>query len=590
MPDPRPLLPIALHLGPSLSPAAEVPEFRNRLLERTTARVDVLLETLAIPAVAAVELVVDGLTDPLQVYVRHRPAPPPGPVARVLYQVYADHVADATRPVDPDKDWTRWVMAHVRPEPSREPISPSRVSIAAEFLARIVVQTITLSPGRLLGSEHTGTYAAFAGGGWDPERTGAILRTVLDQYLPLPDPVAAGYWIAGRDAGAVRITEELIAAARSGSVLLELQESLAASLLGLEMLEPVPVEALDPAYELAGYLMGLKQQVLEERGVYVPAIHVVPASLPRGAFRVKIGALATLPRRVPGKDRCLAEARTPDLPSDVEAWPFPEELWVGSPLSVIPEAEAGPVEEAGIAVRTPAWYVAAGVHADLRRHAHRLLDVNTTDNMLAGLSIGFPALVESVLQAVPAERITGVLRTLLRDGLSIRNLRGILEALLAYEFVSAPAPTVVVDHHRLVIDERLDPFSEERAVEYLSSFVRKRLRRQVSHELSGGTAVIPVFLLDAASEENILLGLAAQDGAPNAEPITPAQLEHIRTTIRNSVGADRVGGRAAILTTSQVAAVLRREAHDEIAPISFVSYDELAPDVSIQPVDRISWM
>ena len=103
-------------------------------------------------------------------------------------------------------------------------------------------------------------------------------------------------------------------------------------------------------------------------------------------------------------------------------------------------------------------HVALGepVRQALRRHAPLFLGAQDTTNLLTRASADVPDIVKEVLRALPLQRVAEVLRRLVSEGISIRNLRDILEALSE-------------------IAQR------DKDVHALTEFTRVALRRQVSH-------------------------------------------------------------------------------------------------------------
>jgi flagellar biosynthesis component FlhA len=66
----------------------------------------------------------------------------------------------------------------------------------------------------------------------------------------------------------------------------------------------------------------------------------------------------------------------------------------------------------------------------IRTHAHRLLGIQETRYLLDTLSILFPTLVTELEKDTSAAALTPVLQEILRENISIRNLRGITEAII----------------------------------------------------------------------------------------------------------------------------------------------------------------
>ena len=133
----------------------------------------------------------------------------------------------------------------------------------------------------------------------------------------------------------------------------------------------------------------------------------------------------------------------------------------------------------------PADWPAAGerlgdeILALMRRYGHELLGVQETQALLDGLERTHPALVREVVpKLVSPVLLADVLRRLVEEGVSLRNLRDILGALAEW------AP-----HER-------DPV-------VLAEHVRAALRRAITFQHVRAGGVLPAYMLDGLIEDTI---------------------------------------------------------------------------------------
>jgi type III secretion protein V len=226
-------------------------------------------------------------------------------------------------------------------------------------------------------------------------------------------------------------------------------------------------------------------------------------------------------------------------------------------------AEAGAeLEGAGIPTLTAAAVVALHLGRMVRRRAHELVGLQEVQSMLDQLERAYPALVRNVVpKPVGLPLLTDVLRRLAEEGVSIRPLREILEALATY----APG-------------ER-DPIA-------LTELVRASLRRQVTfrHARDG---VLPVYLLDPAIEEAIRDSIQrTATGSYIAMP--PDMARDVVEAVRRETGSASEGQAVCLLTQADVRRFSRRLLEVELPGLVVLSYQELAPEVTVQPLARIS--
>jgi type III secretion protein V len=158
--------------------------------------------------------------------------------------------------------------------------------------------------------------------------------------------------------------------------------------------------------------------------------------------------------------------------------------------------------------------------------------------------------------------LADILRRLVEEGVSIRDLRGILEAL-------ATAPPT---------DK--DPLS-------LAEFVRSHLRRATTFQLTGGLPSLAVYLLDPEVEETVR-GAVQRTPSGSFLALSPKAARDILTSIRQVVASapPPAGHPAVLLTQPDVRRFVRKLVEAEFPEMRVVSYAELMPEISLRPLGR----
>ncbi len=229
-----------------------------------------------------------------------------------------------------------------------------------------------------------------------------------------------------------------------------------------------------------------------------------------------------------------------------------------------------------------ASYAVLCASAHVRRNAAAFIDGRFARLYLARLGSAFPTLVRAIDERFDRGLITGVLRGLIEEEISIRDARGIMEGLLAVQGVSS------VDHGRYIV---FDPFTERRcpvpagrtledlrAPEYAEA-ARGALRDFISHKHTQGASSLLCFLVDPAIEAEL----------QQPEPLTPSRRrEIIRAVYEEAGGRPGWSSQPVILTTVSARKRMRRLVEAEFPELPVLSYQELRPDMNIQPIARIS--
>jgi len=231
----------------------------------------------------------------------------------------------------------------------------------------------------------------------------------------------------------------------------------------------------------------------------------------------------------------------------------------------VPEQHKATLEAAGLTTWDVPGYIILHLAAVLRRQAREFIGVQETQSMLDQLEKAFPAIVKEVVpKVVTVLKLTDILGRLVEEEISIRDLRGILQALAEYGQVEAD--NVMLTEH-----------------------VRSSLRRYVSHKFARGTGTLVVYLLDPQIEEAIR-GSIKRTSAGTHLALEPDIAQEIVQAVKSECGhLPPSAQRPVILTAMDIRRYVRKLLEYEFnPPFSVVSFQELSPELNIQPVARIS--
>ena len=205
------------------------------------------------------------------------------------------------------------------------------------------------------------------------------------------------------------------------------------------------------------------------------------------------------------------------------------------------------------------------VLALLRRYGHELLGVQETQALLDGLERTHPALVREVVpKLVSPVLLADVLRRLVEEGVSLRNLRDVLGALAEW------AP-----HER-------DPV-------VLAEHVRAALRRAITFQHVRAGGILSAYMLDGLIEDTIRDAIhRTPTGSYLA--LEPQASRDIVAAVSRALGPEGAGVPPAfvLLTNAEIRRYVRRLVETEHPTLAVLSYQELAPEAEIRPLGRIS--
>jgi len=197
----------------------------------------------------------------------------------------------------------------------------------------------------------------------------------------------------------------------------------------------------------------------------------------------------------------------------------------------------------------------------MRSRAADFFGLAETQRLLDELEQLAPAVVRNVVpKPVSLTLLADVLRRLVEERVSVRDLRAILEAL------STVAAT------------EKDPLQ-------LSEYVRSQLRRAITFRLTRGARHLDVFLLDPTIEDTVRRAITrTPNGAFLALP--PAAARDVTAAIRRALAEGDAEHPPVILTQPDIRRFVKKLLDGEGPQITVVSFAELLPEVNLRPIAK----
>jgi flagellar biosynthesis protein FlhA len=247
-----------------------------------------------------------------------------------------------------------------------------------------------------------------------------------------------------------------------------------------------------------------------------------------------------------------AMGQLPGIPTTEPAFGLPA-VWV-------PETGRAEAEALGWTVVDPESVVVTHLTETIRVHASELLTRQETRQLLDQLKEVNAAVVDEVVPDVlSVGEIQRVLQSLLREGVSVRDLGAIVEA--------------IGDKARLTRD-----------VAMLAEYARQALGRTIVAPYLDGENTLRAIALDPSLEQEIAESLVqTADGEFLA-------MDPVRAHALVEVCAEQVeqalarGGRPVMLCSARVRRHLRRLWEQRLPQLAVCSYNEIAPGVSVETV------
>ena len=200
-----------------------------------------------------------------------------------------------------------------------------------------------------------------------------------------------------------------------------------------------------------------------------------------------------------------------------------------------------------------------------RRNAHNILGRAELPHLFEVFSRTTPKLIEDLVpNLLSLGEVLRVLRNLLRESVSIRDLRTILEGLMEL------APTT-------------------RDTEQLTEMLRQRLSRQITSAFTGSDGAVAALVLDAPVEEMFRRSLR-EIAAGTGGALDPEQARVLGVSMEAAVKRMMQAGRSpCVVVSPDIRRYLRAFAERRCPELAVLSFRELEPEVSIRPFETIGF-
>lgn len=398
---------------------------------------------------------------------------------------------------------------------------------------------------------------------------GALFALGLTPGLPLPV-----FWFLGFLASAMvyfwpRIQQALATPEEEEVLPTESQElpdeiGEVKQMLPLHMLELtlgyglVPLVDEGSGGDLLDRIGGLRRSLAHELGFIIPSVHIRDdLELSPNAYRIMLRGEVVAQGEI-FVDRLLA-IEPGVVTADIDGIATHEPAFGMAALWIEP-GQRDQAELAGYTVVEPSAVLATHLVETLRKYASELLGRQEVQELIDLLAETHSKVIEELIpQHMAVGEVVKVLKALLREQISIRDLRTILETL--------------ADHA-----------PDTKSVEILTEFVRQELGRSITRRYTDNNGVLHVMTLDQSAEMLFRQG-RTPSGGPALDPNVAQQLlTHIEQAWHDAAAGEVS---PVLLTAPDLRRQLRTFVERFIPGLAVLSYKEVDPSTDIRAVGAI---
>jgi len=323
------------------------------------------------------------------------------------------------------------------------------------------------------------------------------------------------------------------------------------------------LESYLPANDLNEHLLQVRRALYLDLGVPFPGMHLrFNENLSNGQYRILVheipiaqGIIHPNHLLITEKPEQLDIVNIPHQRLDHDL-PGIDPLWVEN-------THRQALMNASIEFMEPTRVLIYHFSFVLKRYAEEFIGIQETRHLLEQMEGSFPELVKEAQRLLPLQKITEIFQRLVSEDISIRNLRTILESLVEWG-------------------------QKEKDTVLLTEYVRGTLKRHISYKYSNGLNILPAYLLDQSIEETIREGIRqTSSGAYLA--LEPSMTSTFTKKVREEVGDLRhIEHKPVLVVSMDIRRYVRKLLELDLYDMPILSYQELTPEINIQPIQRIA--
>jgi flagellar biosynthesis protein FlhA len=340
------------------------------------------------------------------------------------------------------------------------------------------------------------------------------------------------------------------------------------SLLQVDVLELeigyglIPMVDPNQGGDLLNRVKMIRRQIAMELGLIVPAVRIrdnmqlQPNNYSIKLKGVEIGGGELNPDMFLAMDPGTVLQQVDGISTVEPAFQLPA-IW-------IEEAKREEAEVNGYTVVDASSVAATHLTELIKKYAAEILGRQEVQSLIEKIKEAYPAVVEACIPEGDAGRlglVQKILQSLLREGVSIRNLPTILEAIADYA-------------------------SHAKDIDSLVDYVRQALARQITSEFAMD-GVLRVLILDPVLEQKMADSIQRSNSIHQA--LEPKEAQRMFDDLNQKVESMLMQGFNPVLMCAPIIRVHFKRLVERVTPqLTVLSYNEIVQDVQIENVGTVA--
>ncbi len=312
--------------------------------------------------------------------------------------------------------------------------------------------------------------------------------------------------------------------------------------------------------ELLTRIQSIRKQFAINNGFIVPPIHIKdnlqlnPNQYTLALKGIQVAEAEILPGYFMAMDPGIVTEKIPGIDTVEPAFGLPA-IWIS-------EDKKERSQIAGYTVVDCTTVMTTHITEVIKKHAHELIGRQEVQNLLDNLLKSYPKLVEELVPTVLSlGTIMRVLQNLLKEGVSIRDLRTILETMADWA-----------------------PVTQD--TDILTEYVRHALSRTICSQLVDN-GVIPLMTLAKEVEDKIQQAIQHREQGSYLA-IDPPTAQKILDAIGETSNVFQGGHMPTLLVAPQIRPHVRSLTERYYPALTIISHNEIAPNLKVKSLGTVT--
>lgn len=194
------------------------------------------------------------------------------------------------------------------------------------------------------------------------------------------------------------------------------------------------------------------------------------------------------------------------------------------------------------------------------KYADSFVGIQESKAILAFAESDYPDLVKEVSRLLPLQKISSIFKMLVLEGISIRDIRSILEAIVE-NAQSEKTPSILVE------------------------YIREYMSRLVTYNASKGKSTISVYILDPRIEDMLRSNVKETAGGSYLS-LSPEYSEQIISSAKKVIKESK--NAPVVITTMDIRRFVYKLLSSNFPNVFVVSYQEIDREIETKPIGTIS--